>query len=222
MREIELLPVGLRLGITHAVCANDTPSLHPDEIANIAIDDGAFWSGVVGVGVGAVKSIPTMGQYIAVAAVPSELIYLVKLQFDTTLRVAAIYEADIPEEMLLPMLLACLTYSLGHDFVKDVAKAAGQRLTRRAIEAALSGASLAAAKRIATKLGVQATKKGLLKGIPFVAVPINAALNYGGLQLVGRMAKHYFSPNWAMCAACGHIQPQRNRHCAKCSGEFGA
>ena len=197
------------------------PGSEPDDLANEVIDDAAFWSAVVGAGVGAIESIPAMGQYLAVASIAPELAYLVKLEFDTALNVAAIYQSDVPVEMLTPMILACLVYSMGHEFVKDVAIEAGQRLTRRTIESVLSGATLASAKKIASKLGVQATKKGLLKAVPLVAIPINSALNYGGLQLFGRLAKHYFSANWVMCAMCGHIQPRRNRFCASCAVEMG-
>ena len=199
--------------------------LHPgatlDDLANCVIDDAAFWAAIVGIGVGAVELIPAVGQYLAFAAVAPELIYLVKIEFDTALHVAAIYERNLSEERLVPTLLACLVYSLGHQFVKDVAIDAGCRLTRRALESVLSGATLAIAKRIAAALGVEVTKKGLLNAIPLVAIPINSALNYGGLQLFGRMTKHYFSPNWLMCGACGHVQPRRNRFCSSCATGMG-
>lgn len=193
------------------------PTATPDDLANIVIDDAAFWSAVVGVGVRAVKTIPAMGQAVAVAAVAPEIVYIVKLEFDTALNVAALYEEDIPHEMLVPTLLSCLVYSMGHEFIKEIAIKAGQRLTRRAIEEVLQGATLATIKQIAMKLGIEVTKKGLLEAVPLIAIPISAVANYGGLQLFGRMAKHYFSHNWVMCGDCGYIQPRRNKFCGKCA-----
>lgn len=188
-----------------------------DLLANELIDDGAFWATIVGVGVGATSTIPGIGTYLALGAVAPELVYLTKLQFDTALSLAAVYDRDIRKEMLKPTLLACLTYALGHEFVKSVVKEAATTLTRRAIENHLAGATLVAAKRIATQCGVEATKKGLLKSVPLVAIPVGAAMNYGGLLAFGKLAKHYFSPNWAMCAQCGHIQPKKNRFCSGCA-----
>jgi len=193
------------------------PGASPDAIANMLIDDGAFWAVVVGAGIGAASSIPAVGQYIALGAVAPELVYLTKLQFDTALAVAAVYEADIPKDMLRPTLLACLIYSMGHDFAKEIVKEAATTLTRRAIESVIKGSTLSTARSIARTLGVEATKKGLLKAVPLVSIPVNAAMNYGGLVVFGTMAKHYFSPNWMTCGHCGHIQPKRNRFCASCA-----
>lgn len=196
------------------------PTASSDGLANLLIDDSAAWAAIVGVGVGAVSTIPGIGQYIAIGAVAPELVYLTKLQFDTALAVAALYEASMPRDMLKPALLACLTYSMGHEFAKAIVKEAATTLSRRAIEHALKGATLVMAKRIARELGVAATKKGLLKAVPFVSIPVNAAMNYGGLMLFGKMAKHYFSPNWLMCAACGHVQPRKNRFCSSCAASM--
>jgi hypothetical protein len=204
-----------------SVLRGKRPGATADALANEMIDDHAFWAGIVGAGVGAASSIPVMGQYIALGAVAPELVYLTKLQFDTALNLAAVYESAIPREMLRPTLLACLVYSMGHDFVKSVVKEAATNLSRRVIEESLKGATLVTAKRAARQLGVEVTKKGLLKAVPLVAIPINAVMNYGGLVLFGKMAKHYFSPNWLMCAACGHIQPRKNRFCSSCAVAMG-
>lgn len=171
-------------------------------------------------GLGAVETIPGLGQYIALGSVLPELAYLTRLQFDVALSLAAIYDQSIPTEMLRPALLGCLAYSLGHEFVKDIAKEAGVRLSRRAIESVLKGATLRTGKRIAKEMGVHVTKTGLLKAIPLVAIPVNSALNYAGLDLFGRMAKHYFSPTWIMCGECGQLQPRRNKFCSSCATKF--
>lgn len=193
------------------------PGASSDSLANLLIEDGAFWAAIVGIGVGAVSTIPGFGQYIAVGAVAPELAYLTKLQFDTALGVAAVYEKSIPKEMLKPTLLTCLTYSMGHEFAKSIVKEAATTLSRRMIEQTIKGATLTTAKRIARELGIEATKKGLLKSVPLIAIPINAAMNYGGLALFGKGAKHYFSPNWRICSSCGHLQPRKNRFCASCA-----
>jgi len=198
------------------------PGATVDALANELIDESAFWAAIVGVGVGAVSLIPVMGQYIALGAVTPELVYLTKLQFDVALNLAAVYESTIPKEMLRPTLLACLVYSMGHEFVKSVVKEASINLSRRFIEDLIKGATLVTAKKLARQLGVQVTKKGLLKAVPLVSIPINAAMNYGGLVLFGKTAKHYFSPNWLMCTVCSYIQPRKNRFCSSCAAVIGA
>src|SRR2546426_432484 len=81
------------------------PGASADALANELIEDGAFWAAIVGVGVGAASTIPGIGTYIALGAVAPELVYLTKLQFDTALGLAAVYESSLPTEMLKPTLL---------------------------------------------------------------------------------------------------------------------
>jgi len=198
------------------------PGASNDDLANVLIGDAAFWAAVVGVGVGSLETIPVVGQYVAVGSVLPEVAYLTKLQFDTALGVDAIYEHNMPDDMLVPVLLASLVYALGLDAIKEVAKQAGQRVSRRLIERVFQETALETAKKLASTVGLRFTKQGLLRAIPLDSIPINAGLNHAGLQAFGRAAKHYFSPHWTMCGGCGHVQPVKSRFCAKCGVGLGA
>lgn len=193
------------------------PGATPDAIANLIIEDHAFWAAVVGVGVGSAALIPVVGQLVAAGAVAPELVYLTRLHFETALAIAAVYEYDMPLDRLKPALLACIVYSMGLEVVRSVIGDAAEKLSRRAVEELFKGAMLSYAKKIANQMGVALKKKALLRAIPVVAIPVNASMNYAGLTVVGKASKHFFSPTWQMCARCAHIQPRKNKFCSQCA-----
>jgi hypothetical protein len=193
------------------------PKATDDELATVLVDDAASFAALIGVGIGAGATIPLVGQFIAAAGAPAELVYMTGIQFDVALSIAAIYRPSLTKEALLPILLACLTFSMGQEFVKELAKESAVTLSKRAIEELFKGAVLVAAKRLARNLGIAATKKGLLNAVPLLAIPVGSAMNYAGVLAFGKVAKHYFSPNWQSCSGCGHIQPRKNRFCAGCA-----
>jgi len=195
---------------------NDNPGFSTDQLANLLIEDSTNWAALVGIGVGAVETIPSMGQYIAIASIPSEIVYIVKLELDVAIGIAAIYDCELSREKLEITIVACLAYSLGADYVKEVTKNAAKIMTRKSIEKIFKGSFLKVIKSMANKIGVRITKKGLLKKVPLVAIPVGAAMNYGTLELFGRMTKHFFSPNWKMCGDCSQIIPNKSKFCPSC------
>ncbi len=90
------------------------------------------------------------------------------------------------------------------------------RLTKRLIIKYIKGTTLKMIKKIAMKLGIKFTKKGILKRIPIVAIPINAVMNYTEIKTGGKIAKKFLSPNYIMCRNCGELYPKQNKFCDKC------
>lgn len=193
------------------------PGLTSDALANEVINDAASWAMIVGVGVGAVRSIPAVGQAIGCGILLPEFAYLTLLEFDAAIEIATIYESHMRRDLAVPSILACLAFSLGHDYVKSIATEVGLTISRHTIERFFQTSTARIATRIAETVGLQFTKNGLIRMVPFAAVPINAIMNYSGLQIFGLGAKHYFSPNWLMCGSCGSIQPRRSKFCAQCA-----
>ncbi len=96
----------------------DNPKMNQDELADECINDDALWAGVVGVGMGALQSIPGIGQAVAVASIAPEVAYLTKLQVEGIIKIAVIYDRKISKEKLRYLVLTCLTIYLGGDFLK--------------------------------------------------------------------------------------------------------
>lgn len=194
----------------------NNPKMNLDELADECINDDALWAGVVGVGMGALQSIPGIGQAVAVVSIAREVVYLTKFQVEGIIKIAFIYNRRISKDKLKYLVLSCLTIYLGGDFLKQVAKESSIRLTKRLIIKHIKGATLKMIKKIAMKFGIKFTKKGILKRIPLVAIPINAVMNYTEIKAGGKIAKKFLSPNYIMCPNCGELYPKRNKFCDKC------
>lgn len=192
-----------------------------DDLANEIVRDASYWAAVVGAGVGAIHSLPGVGQAVAIGAVLPEVAYLAKLQATTAFQIALVYDYDLTREQVVLLALACLAYSYAFDAVKETVKQAATELTRRMVEKIISDRAFIIAERAATGLGIAVAKRGLLERVPLVAVPVGAVMNYGGLQLFGVVAIKYFSPSYTRCYGCGAIQAKRARFCSDCGSAAG-
>src|SRR5207247_2110647 len=117
------------------------PGIGDDNLANHIVRDASFWSAAVGVGVGAVQSIPGVGQAIAAGNVAPEIVYLTKLQASTAIQIALVYDYDLDREQLVILTLACLAYSYAFDVIKEAVKNSVTELTKRAIERVLTASA---------------------------------------------------------------------------------
>jgi len=187
-----------------------------DDLANEIVRDASYWAAVIGAGVGAINSIPGVGQAVAIGAVLPEVAYLAKVQATTAIQIALVYDYDLTREQVALLALACLTYSYAFDAVKESVKQAATKLTRSAVEKLLFDSALVVAERATAGLGLAVAKRGMLERVPLVAIPVGAVMNYGGLQLFGVVAIKYFSPNYTRCYGCGAIQAKRARFCSAC------
>jgi hypothetical protein len=192
-----------------------------DDLANEIVRDASYWAAVVGAGVGAVHSMPGVGQAVAIGAVLPEVAYLAKLQATTAIQIALVYDYDLTREQIVLLTLACLTYSYAFDVVKESVKNAAVELTRRTVEKLISESAIVVAERASTGMALAVAKRGVLERVPLVAVPVGAVMNYGGLQLFGMVAIKYFSPSYTRCYGCGAIQAKRARFCSECGNAAG-
>jgi len=192
------------------------PSLTADELADKLINNKAIWAGIVGFGMGAIDTIPGLGQAIALLGIPGEAAWLIKSQVQIIIRIILIYDEEVPRDELPYLVVSSFVFQCGANFVKTVAKEASIRLTKKAIQKFLRKNTLKMVKKVAKAIGLKFTKKGLLKKVPVIAIPVNAVLNYEDIKIAGKIAKKLFSPNYIVCPHCGELYHKNEKQCPKC------
>jgi hypothetical protein len=192
------------------------PGISADQAATLIVDDSAFWAAIIGAGVGAINTIPGIGTVMAYTVVVPEVVYLTKLQISTALQIALVYDYDLDEEQICHLVLACVAYSYAFESLVEIARQFASVLTRRVIESVAKHAAMRLSEKVAEMIGVRLLAEGIATKVPLVAVPLNALMNYSGLQLFGLVAKKYFSPSYGRCFKCGSVQANCAVFCSNC------
>ena len=192
------------------------PGASPDELVNHVIDRKARIAAFVGIGTGALAAIPAIGELLAAGTIVPEALYLAKVQVDVALVVALTYEAALSPDEARGIIVTCLVLALGADFVKAELSFVATKLTRDVVEAAILRMGERELSRLLARIGVNATRSGILKKVPLVAVPLNAAMNYGQIHAFGWAVKRFLSPSFVMCGGCGSSTGRLNRFCPAC------
>ena len=161
-----------------------------------------------------------VGQAIAVGSLLPEALYLAKMQIDITLAVSLVYKKSISKDDTKYTVLTCFALAMGADFIKRELNIAAIRLTEKAVEGTIARIGEQQIVRMLEKLGIQATKKGILKKVPVVSVVTNAALNYGQIKSFGWVVKKFLSPTFMMCGNCGEEVGKLSKFCPKCGTSF--
>jgi len=193
----------------------------PDLIANHVIESKARLAAFIGAGTGALQSIPAVGQAIAVGSLVPEALYLAKMQIDIALVVAILYRRHLTPSEAKAVITTCLILALGADFIKNELRLATIQITAKAIEKAIERMGEKALVELFERIGIQATKGGILKRVPLISIPINAAMNYSQIEAFGWVVKKFLSPSFSMCGACGNQTGHLNRFCPSCGVAMG-
>ena len=194
----------------------ENPNADPDILVNAVIDDKARIAAFVGIGTGALQAIPAVGVALGLGSVLPEALYLAKVQVDIALVIALLYKEGLSPNDVKGVIVTCLVLALGADFVKAELNAAAVRITRRLVERAIEQMGEQQLTRLLARIGMEATKAGILAKIPLVSVPLNAVMNYGQIQAFGWAVKKFMSPSFVMCGSCGEQTGKLNRFCPKC------
>ena len=160
--------------------------------------------------------VPGVRLALSLGMVVPEALYLAKMQIDIALVISLLYEKDITEDDARGAILTCFVLALGADFAKRGLNIAAIRLTERMVEKAITQMGERQLIALLENIGSHATKSGILKKVPIVAVPINAALNYGQIQAFGGVVKKFMSPSFVMCGKCSEEVGKLSRFCPKC------
>jgi len=198
----------------------ENPNGDPDLLVNAVIDHKAAIAAFVGIGTGALQAIPAVGQALSAGSLVPEALYLAKVQVDIALVISLAYKAHLTPDDAKGVIISCLVLALGADFVKKELGGAAVRITQRLVEKAIARMGEREVIRLLSRVGIQATKAGILAKIPIVGIPLNAVMNYGQIQAFGWTVKRFVSPSFVMCGNCGEQSGKLNRFCPKCGTTF--
>jgi uncharacterized protein (DUF697 family) len=132
---------------------------------------------------------------IALAALSSEAIVLVRLQLQLVANLGKLYGApldpDDPED-----ILTILAFAIGGAAADAAGKAGmkiGGKLAGHAAKAVFQKKVLAALKRIAAKVGIKILQRTIVKYVvPVASIGIGSVWNYFATQTVGKLAIKHF------------------------------
>ena len=133
----------------------------------------------------------------AVATMGADLTALAWLQSRMVLEIAALrgYPLDDPQEVAKEFLIL---WGL-HSPTRQVGAAAGQatqRVGRRLLERYLRGAILKSITAMFRVVGIRFSRAALIRGLPFVNIPVNAAVNDVSTRRLGQKANAYYKVKW--------------------------
>lgn len=198
------------------------PDGDPDLLVNEIISDRARIAAFVGIGAGALECVPVVGQALAIGAVVPEAVYLASVQVKITLVMSLLYERHLTKQDVKGVVVTCLALALGADFIKKEVCQTAVRITRRAVQQAITRMGERELARLLGRIGVRATCQGILKKVPIISLPLNAAMNHGQIKAFGWVAKKFLSPSFVMCGTCGSQTGRLNHFCPSCGAAFDA
>lgn len=158
------------------------------------ISQYSYYAAAGGVGAALPSVIPGIGQVASIAGgAAADVALSMKFQIEMVMELATVYGHDISEieGQRLCYLIAGLG-AVGQATSQGANKMASSAFIR-VVNENLKGATLTAVKEAFKTIGVQFTKKGLVKAIPFgVGALVGGALNKGLTMYVGSKAVDFF------------------------------
>lgn len=192
----------------------------PDVLANAVIEQKARIAAVIGLGTGTLQAIPGIGQMVALGSLAPEALYLAKMQIDIALVVALLYRVNITKSEAKAIITTCLVLGLGADVIKNELRIGAVRITTKLVEQAIEKIGEKALLKLLSRIGIEATKKGILKRVPLISIPLNATMNYVQIETFGWVVKRFLSPSFVLCGKCGEYTGKFNQHCPVCGVKF--
>ena len=143
---------------------------------------------------GAAAGVPTSfapGPGTALALLP-DLGALAWLQSRMVVHIAAVYGHDTTDREMAAELLVLQGLYNTTDAARVALTQAGQRVANRLINAYIKGSTLLLLRQLFRYVGIKFTRTGLVKAIPFVAIPLGAAVNEVATRSLARRAIRFY------------------------------
>jgi hypothetical protein len=133
----------------------------------------------------------------AVATMGADLTALAWLQSRMVLEIAALRgdPLDDPQEVAQEFLILWGLHSPTRQ-VGAAASQASQRVGKRLLEKYLRGAILKSITAMFRVVGIRFSRAALVRSLPFVNIPVNAAINDVSTRRLGQKADAYFKDKW--------------------------
>jgi uncharacterized protein (DUF697 family) len=143
---------------------------------------------------GAAAGVPTSvapGPGTVLAILP-DLGALAWLQSRMVVHIAAVYGHDTTDHDMAAELLVLQGFYNTTDAARIALTEASKRVAKRLVTTYITGPTLVLLKQLFRYVGIKFTKTGLLKAIPFVAIPLGAAVNEAATRSLARRAIKYY------------------------------
>jgi len=175
----------------------DNEQLSIDNVAHSVCNQLLKWSsikvGSFGSITAAPASFPVIGSIGAsVCTTTIDVAYLIRSQIELCYAISAVFDTDITEDNLKAITLALLEYDNNNELLADIARSSFNSLINSLAAKYLKKGIDCVAPDIAQKLLSRMLNRVSAKWIPFISIPINAAINVSDIRKTGNRAISYF------------------------------
>jgi hypothetical protein len=143
---------------------------------------------------GAAAGVPTSIAPLAgaVAAAPPDLATLAWIQSRMVVHIAAVYGHDATDPEMAAELLVLQGIYNTTEAARFALAEASKRVATRLVNLYVKGGTLILLKQLARYVGVRFTRAGLLRAIPYIAIPVSAIVNEGTTRSLAKRAITYY------------------------------
>jgi hypothetical protein len=167
---------------------------HPDatnrELAQMVKSRHALLARMEGAAAGVPGSFAP-GPGTALALLP-DLGALAWLQSRMVVHIAAVYGHDTSDREMAAELLVLQGFYNTTDAARVALTEASKRVATRLVNTYIKGGTLVLLKQLFRYVGIKFTRTGLVKAIPFIAIPLGAAVNETATRSLARRAIKYY------------------------------
>jgi hypothetical protein len=128
----------------------------------------------------------------AAATVLPDITALAWIQSRMVVHIAAVYSYDTTDRETAAELLVLQGFYNTTEAARIAVAEAGKRVATRLINQYLKGPTLQLLKQLFRYAGIKFTRSGLLKAVPFVAIPLSAGVNEGATRSLGNRAIKFY------------------------------
>jgi uncharacterized protein (DUF697 family) len=170
---------------------------HPDasnrELAELVKARHALLARMAGAAAGVPGSlVPVAG---SVAALLPDLGALAWIQSRMVVHIAAVYGHDTTDRETAAELLVLQGIYNTTGAARVALTQASQRVATRLVKRYVTGATLVLLRNLFRYVGIRFVRTGLLKAVPFVAIPIGAVVNEAATRSLANRAITYYDTN---------------------------
>jgi hypothetical protein len=166
------------------------PDATPKELAEMVKTRHALLARMEGAAAGVPGSFFPVGG--AVATLLPDVGALAWIQSRMVVHIAAVYGHDTNHRETAAELLVLQGIYNTTEAARVALTEASKRVATRLVNMYVRGATLVLLRQLFRYVGIRFTRVGLLKAVPFVAIPVNAGVNEAATRSLGRKAIRFY------------------------------
>ncbi len=174
--------------------ADEVRREHPDatngELAQMVKSRHAMLARMEGAAAGVPGSFAPLAG--SAAAILPDLGALAWIQSRMVVHIAAVYGHDTPDRETAAELLVLQGIYNTTEAARVALTEASKRVATRVVNQYVKGATLVLLRNLFRYVGIRFTRTGLLKAVPFIAIPINAGVNEAATRSLAKKAINYY------------------------------